>query len=81
MKKITVIEIKIPAPAWTYNPVRICCLKSSSVSSSCIHIVGTKNPTAAPRAWAATQTVIAITLSFDANQVAANFAGTLDRNG
>ena len=59
----------------------MCSLKSSCVSSSQIHIVGIKNPIAAPTAQAATANVIAVTLSFDANHVAANFAGTLLRNG
>mgnify|MGYP000948634805 CR=1 FL=1 len=44
-------------------------------------MVGIKKPIAAPTAYAATARVMAVTLSFAANQVAASLAGTLLKNG
>ena len=43
--------------------------------------VGRVNPTAAPNACDATAIVSAVTLSFAPNQVLANFAGALHKNG
>ena len=56
-------------------------MKSSYESESFTNKEGTRNPTAAPRAYEATAIVIAATLSLSPNHTAASFAGAFSKNG
>ena len=78
---MTAIDRNNPILAYKIKQGKMCSLNWSLSSSSFIHIVGNRNPIAAPRAYAATDAEMAITRSFDANQTLATLAGALLKNG
>jgi hypothetical protein len=82
LKVNVAIKLRImPVIAETYSMVSICSLNCSWLSLSEMNHAGSVKPTAAPNAYPAITTVNAITLSFGANHVLANFAGLLHKKG
>ena len=75
------MDEKIPNSAYNNKLYYMWSLKSSSESLLLTNKEGTRNPTAAPRAYEATAIVIAATISLSPNHTAASLAGAFSKKG